>query len=636
MMTPQPDLSNAPVGGTVVSGGATFRIWAPRAKGVYVSGEFNNWRQDTSCLLNQIGGGHWARFFPDLNDGDEYLFYIDGIGTKGYKRDPRARILSFLPEFPGSHCVLRNPSRFPWHETGFRPPAFNEMVIYQLHVGTYSIRAGKKEGIFLDVIARVPYLAALGVNAIEALPIQEFETQFSMGYNGSDYFSPENLYGVGDETEIQSYFDTVNGILRKAGQTAYAGPDVLRGADNQLRAMIDVCHVYGIAVVFDVVYNHAGGGFDENSMWFLDRMPYGDANDSLYFTDQGWAGGEVFAYWNNDVNQFLIDNAKSFYEEYRIDGFRFDEVSVMNRFGGWQTCQDITDTLRAMKPEGIQIAEYWPVNPSVVQSTRSGGAGFDATWHDGIRGTVRAAIGQAALGDSAYIDMESVARAIADPGLPDRWRAVTCLENHDIVYAGRDLRIARLADGSNPRSWYARSRSRLGMGLLLTSPGIPMIFMGQEFLEDRQWSDTPGPSTLIGWEGVESADNTMSDFLRFTRELLQLRKDQPALCGEGCAIIHVHNQNRVLAFQRWVEGIGNDVVVVATLSETNWYNYHVGFPGGGRWREVFNSDVYDNWVNPTVAGNGGGVDASGPPFHGLPNSASVTIPANGFLVFARA
>lgn len=80
-------------------------------------------------------------------------------------------------------------------------------------------------------------------------------------------------------------------------------------------------------MILDIIYNHAGGGFDDNSMWFLDRMPFGNANDSLHFTDQGWAGGEVFADWNNDVKQFLIDNARFYYEEYRIDGFRFDERS---------------------------------------------------------------------------------------------------------------------------------------------------------------------------------------------------------------------------------------------------------------------------------------------------------------------
>src|SRR6201998_665622 len=268
MITPQPDLSNVPMGGTLMAGGATFRIWAPRARQIYVSGDFNGWKQDASCLLNQIGGGHWAGFFSDLNDGDQYLFYVDGVGTSNYKRDPHARALTFHPAFPGSNCVLRNPSRFPWHETGFRPPAFNDAIIYQLHVGTYLIQLGNGDGSFLDVITTIPYLADLGVNAIEPLPIQEFQTQFSLGYNGTDYFSPEDQYGEADETKLRAYFDTTNEILKQAGQGPYPGVDVLRGADSQLRALVDVCHVYGMAVLFDVVYNHAGGGFDENSpLW---------------------------------------------------------------------------------------------------------------------------------------------------------------------------------------------------------------------------------------------------------------------------------------------------------------------------------------------------------------------------------
>jgi 1,4-alpha-glucan branching enzyme len=343
----------------------------------------------------------------------------------------------------------------------------------------------------------------------------------------------------------------------------------------------------------------------------------------------------VFAYWNNDVAQFLIDNAKFLYQEYRIDGLRFDEVSVMDLFGGWQTCQHLTDTLRAQKPEAIQVAEYWPVNDWVVKPSSGGGAGFDATWHDGLRNTVRDAIGAASVGASGSVSMDAIAGAIANSGLDNRWRAVPCLENHDIVYSGRSPRIAKLSDGSNSRSWYARSRSRFGMGLLLTSPGIPLIFMGQEFLEDKQWSDTPNSAYEIWGQGLDSGDKTMSDFLRFTRELIALRKNQPGLRGEGCSIIHTHNQNRVVVFPRWVEGVGNDLVIASSLSETNWYDYQIGFPGGGHWAEVFNSDVYDNWVNPTAAGNGGGVYASGPLKHGLSFSAWITIPANGFVVFAR-
>ncbi len=125
------------------------------------------------------------------------------------------------------------------------------------------------------------------------------------------------------------------------------------------------------------------------------------------------------------------------------------------------------------------------------------------------------------------------------------------------------------------------------------------------------------------------------DFLHFFRDLISLRAHQPALRGEGVNVFHVHEQNRVIAYQRWVEGVGRDVVVVTTLNESTYHGYQVGFPGPGRWVEVFNSDVYDNWVNPIVAGNGDGVDANGGPLHGLPNSASLVIPANGFVVFAR-
>ena len=291
--------------------------------------------------------------------------------------------------------------------------------------------------------------------------------------------------------------------------------------------------------------------------------------------------------------------------------------------------------MRAEKPEAVQIAEYWPVNDWVVKDRSGGGAGFDASWNDGVRDSVRLAIAGAAGGADAQVAMHAVAAAISAVGLRDRWRAVQAVENHDIVYIGRAPRIARLADASNARSWYARSRSRIAMGLILTSPGIPLLFMGQEILEDKPWSDTPSSDTSIWWAGLDGGDKSMGDFLRFTRELIGLRRSHPALRGEGCAIIHVHDQNRVLAFQRWVEGVGDDVMVVCSLSETTWYNYDIGFPITGQWLEVFNSDVYDNWVNPSVAGNGGSVIANGPAMHGLPCSASVTIPANGLMVFAR-
>ena len=109
--------------------------------------------------------------------------------------------------------------------------------------------------------------------------------------------------------------------------------------------------------------------------------------------------------------------------------------------------------------------------------------------------------------------MTAVAGAIAGNGLRNRWRAVQMIENHDIVYVGRDPRIAPLADGSDPRSWFARSRSCVAMGLLMTSPGIPMLFMGQEILAHEPWNDTPGADTSIPWAALEAGDKISSDFL---------------------------------------------------------------------------------------------------------------------------
>src|SRR6516165_8808651 len=199
MKPPQPNLTNAPMGGTTVSGGALFRIWAPRAKSVWVSGDFNGWQQNDDCALDRIGtGGHWGGFVAGLQDGDQYLFYIDGKGSSGFKRDPRARKLTFQPSFPNCNCLLRDPTRFPWMVSQFRAPAFNDLVVYELHVGAFSQRPDHIHGRFLDAAAKVPYLSDLGVTAIELMPVQEYPSAFSLGYNGTDYFSPENDYGEAD------------------------------------------------------------------------------------------------------------------------------------------------------------------------------------------------------------------------------------------------------------------------------------------------------------------------------------------------------------------------------------------------------------------------------------------------------
>ena len=273
----------------------------------------------------------------------------------------------------------------------------------------------------------------------------------------------------------------------------------------------------------------------------------------------------------------------------------------------------------------------------IITPASQGGAGFDVVQHDALRNALRNAVGTASGGAQAPVSISAIAAALYPPALDHAWRAVTCIENHDLVMAGRSARIPALADSSNHRSWYARSRSRFAAAILLTAPGIPQLFMGQEFLEDKQWDTNPNGPDLLWWDGLNSGiDRAMTDYLRFMQDLIRLRANHPALRSDNVHPYYVSDGDRVLAFHRWLENTGQDVIVIASLAESTWWNYDLGFPAGGFWKEVFNSDVYDNWVNPLVAGNGTGIQASGGPMHGFVASASVIIPANGVVAFARA
>jgi 1,4-alpha-glucan branching enzyme len=650
--------AKTPMGANLLSaGGATFRAWAPLATAVYINGTFAGSLlagQTDDLLLAKDENGYWSGFVGPAQEGDPYRFWVVGTGGSGYKRDPYARELMPASAFPNCDSLIRFSAAYPWHDAAFVTPDFSNMIIYQLHVGTYNPTAPGVASTFLDVIEKIPYLAALGINVLQPLPVDEMETDPSMGYNGADLFSSDFPYVIIDPTALNRYLTTINGLLSAKGLSPLAVKDITAGP-AQLKCLVDLCHVYGIAVVFDVVYNHAGGftvngSLDDNCIYYWDRARnLGDNNDSLYFTDQDrGTGGLSFALWKNDVCQFLINNALYYVGEFHVDGFRYDEISdliSMNCDSGWTFCRNLTDTLRYVKPRLLENAEFWPGEvgnypkswPSIITPTSDGGAGFDVVQHDGLRSALRNAVQAASYGQGAPIDFDAIAANLYPQGFAHGWQAVPCVENHDVVKVGADLRIPALADGSNHESWYARSRSRFATGLLLTAPGIPQIFMGQEFLEDKQWSWDPASSNLIWWVGLNSGTDTARvDHLRFTQDLIRLRWNYAAMRGDNVNPFHVHNQNRVIAFHRWLEGSGQDVIVAATLAEDTWYNYGIGFPLGGCWREVFNSDVYDNWVNPIVAGNGGGINATGRPLHGFPASANIVIPANGFVVFARA
>ena len=362
---------HTPMGASLIADGATFRVWAPQARSIHVIGDFNGHRRTDAGLLTRDNQGHWRGFIPGVKDRQRYMFYVVGEGSEGPKRDPYARELE--APFP-SECLVRR-TDFPWHDTGFLTPGFQDVVIYQLHVGTFfTPNLPNRGGTFLDVVRKLPYLSELGITAIQLMPIQEFQTSFSLGYNGTDYFSPEMDFAVTD-ADLSTYLDGINRMLEARGLTGYQMAD-LRGEMNQLKALVDLAHVHGLAVLLDVVYNHAGGEFGDQSLYFFDRQSTaGGHQNSLYFSDKGHAGGLVFDFAKPEVREFLIQNARFFLDEYRVDGFRYDQVSVIDHDGaphGWGFCQDLTSTLHARRPEALHLAEYWSVNPYIVTSPPGG------------------------------------------------------------------------------------------------------------------------------------------------------------------------------------------------------------------------------------------------------------------------
>ena len=186
---------NTLMGANLTAGGATFRVWAPNATEVYVA--LNQPRntpfvKDTNALLVK-NGSYWTGFFPAGQDGTLYRFFVvGGEGREGFKRDPYARELEF-DGCPDCNCIVRDPQSYAWQVNDFKPPDFNDLIIYQFHIGVFyakddtgaDIRRGRVCKI-LDVVDRIEYFSDLGVNAIMPLPFQEFQTENSLGYNGTD------------------------------------------------------------------------------------------------------------------------------------------------------------------------------------------------------------------------------------------------------------------------------------------------------------------------------------------------------------------------------------------------------------------------------------------------------------------
>lgn len=177
---------DTPMGANLVPGGATFRAWAPTANAVYVvlrdfdQSQAGHWTPNEADKFQRYPDGRWAGFFPGVAGGSPYRFWTVGPGGEGYKRDPYARELA-LDGYPDCNCILRERDTYPWHDAGFRPPPFHELILYQFHIGVfYAVDAAGRDirpnrvSKFLDVLGWLEYLVELGVNAIQPLPVVEW------------------------------------------------------------------------------------------------------------------------------------------------------------------------------------------------------------------------------------------------------------------------------------------------------------------------------------------------------------------------------------------------------------------------------------------------------------------------------
>src|ERR1700722_4004984 len=263
-----------PTGATLIAAGATFKVWAPEAAAVYLQGIFGGQVFDQPTdgrLLQKDERGYWTGYQAGARDGDRYRFWVQGAGSSGYKRDPCARELE-AENFPDCFAILRA-GDFPWHDQEFVTPDFSDMIVYQLHVGTFAIRKAGVCSNFLDVALKIPYLENLGINVLQPLPVDEQENNPNMGYGGADLFSPDFPYVAA--ADLPFYLEQLNALYAAKHKSAIALADISSGP-GQLKALVDLCHISGIAVIFDVVYNPAGGfsvdgKFDNNCLYYMDR-----------------------------------------------------------------------------------------------------------------------------------------------------------------------------------------------------------------------------------------------------------------------------------------------------------------------------------------------------------------------------
>jgi len=576
--------------------GTAFRVWAPHADKVYVIGTFNDWKPDATPLEPEENG-YWYADVPTAKVGHEYRYRIVNGELDLSRIDPYARQVTNSV----GNGVVHDPAAFDWAGDDFQLPPWNELVLYELHIGTFGDQSDGKPGTFLDAINRLGHLKRLGVNVIQVMPAAEFAGDFSWGYN------PAHIFAV---------------------ETSYGGPAAFK-------EFVKAAHRMGIGVVLDVVYNHFGPS--DLDLWRFDGWGENDLGGIYFYND--WKSETPWGntrpdYGRGEVRQFIRDNAIMWLEDFHLDGLRFDMTLYIRAVkpgddlpDGWSLVQWINKDVSAQYPGRITIAEDLQNDDRLTNAVEWGGAGFGAQWDANFVHPIRAAV---IAPDDAARSMEAVRDALLFRYNGDPFQRVIYTESHDEVANGK-ARVPQEINPDDPRDYYAQKRSTLGAGLVCTAPGIPMLFQGQEFLEGGWFRDT----VPLDWD----LRDDFQGIVRMYRDLVALRLNRKGfsrgLCGRGINVTHLNDPQNVLVFHRWdIGGPGDDVVVVVNLAAEKRENYEIGFPHGGTWRLRLNS-AWKGYSSAFSDYPSGDVTAEPGEYDGLPFHSAVGVAPYTLLIYSQ-
>jgi 1,4-alpha-glucan branching enzyme len=550
-----------------------IRVWAPHA--AYVSIQFA--RGEATELLREPENPHfWSAEIHSVHPGERYRIALKSEWNDCYhlegemliRRDPYAR----EADFDSAWCRLTEPC-FTWSE--FKAAAYNELIIYELHVGSFPAVHEHGKSTFELTAEKLAYIKNLGFNCIQLMPVTEFGGIW--GYN------PRQLLAVHGKW----------------------------GTAKLLKQLIDRAHTLGIAVVVDIVLNH--GSAKLNSLWNWDG--YGPNNcGGIYFEgEQDTPWGRRFAFHKWEVKEYLKAACRMWIEEYHCDGLRLDSVHNMP----WHLLQEMTRELKEHYPGKFLIAEVTPENPSVITH-----AGFDSCWVHAAHFDSLKIMKRHGGGESAHQRI-AMLKAMIDMhrGFPRSCSGVnSVLGSHDQCgdrHGGSEdggihrYYVARLGGRQH---WHARAQTRMWYTLQAMSRGLPMIFMGTETLQNEWWH--VDDYHRLNWSLVESGDPFASQMMRCVKDVNMLRLKSCALTSENIRFVHEDFKHTILAWVRWADA-GDPrkksereevYLCVANVSERQWenndYAVHTGWGRHRPWVAVFNSqaEIYGGWSGSGTEG----------------------------------